>query len=67
MEIDDLCNRSMRNTLIFRNLPEENNKTCEDTCGLLGSYIYSKLNLPYDQDTTYSQISRAHQGSEEKS
>ena len=57
----------MRNTLIFRNLPEENNETWEDTCGLLGSYIYSKLNLPYDQDTVDSQISRAHRGSEEKS
>ena len=67
MEIEDLRNRSMRNTLIFRNLPEENNETWEDTCGLLGSYIYSKLNLPYDQDTIDSQISRAHQGSEEKS
>ena len=66
MEIDDLRNRSMRNTLIFRNLPEENNETWEDTCGLLGSYIYSKLNLPYDQDTIDSQISRAHRGSEEK-
>ena len=67
MEIDDLRNRSMRNTLIFRNLPEENNETWEDTCGLLGSYIYSKLNLPYNQDTIDSQISRTQRGSEEKS
>ena len=67
MEIDDLRNRSMRNTLIFRNLPEGNNETWEDTCGLLVSYIYSKLNLQYDQDTIDNQISRAHQGSEEKS
>ena len=60
MEIDDLRNRSMRNTLIFRNVPEENNETWEDTCGLLGSYIYSKLNLPYNQHTIDNQISTAH-------
>ena len=61
-EIEDLRNRSLRNTLIFKNLPEENNETWEDTCRVLTKFIHSKLDLPYDKEFIDGQISRAHRG-----
>ena len=48
-KIEDLRNRSMRNTLIFINLSEENNETWEETCRVLTKFIHSKLDLPYDK------------------
>ena len=50
----------MRNTLIFKNLPEENNETLEDTYRVLTKFIHSKLDLPYDKVFVDGQISRAH-------
>ena len=64
-EIVDLRNRSMRNTLIFKNLPKENNETWEDTCRVLTKFIHSKLDLPYDKEFIDGQISRAHRGGAE--
>ena len=61
-EIEDLRNRSLRNTLIFKNLPEEKNETWEDTCRVLTKFIHSKLDLPYDKEFIDGQISRAHRG-----
>ena len=61
-EIEDLRNRSLRNTLIFKNLPEENNETWEDTCRVLTKFIHSKLDLPYDKEFIDGEISRAHRG-----
>ena len=61
-EIENLKNRSLRNTLIFKNLPEENNETWEDTCTVLTKFIHSKLDLPYDKEFIDGQISRAHRG-----
>ena len=61
-EIEDLRNRSLRNTLIFKNLPEENNETWEDTCRVLTKFIHSKFDLPYDKEFIDGQISRAHRG-----
>ena len=60
-EIEDLRNRSLINTLIFKNLPEEN-QTWEDTCRVLTKFIHSKLDLPYDKEFIDGQISRAHRG-----
>ena len=57
-EIEDLRNRSLRNTLIFKNLPEENNETWEDTCRVLNKFIHSKLDLPYGKEFIDGQISR---------
>ena len=51
----------MINTLIFKNLPEEN-ETWEDTCRVLTKFIHSKLDLPYGKEFIDGQISRAHRG-----
>ena len=64
-EIEDLRNRSMRSTLIFKNLLKENNDTWEDTCTVLTKFIHSKLDLPYDKEFIDGQISRAHRGGAE--
>ena len=64
-EIGDLRNRSMRNTLIFKNLLEDNNKTWEDTSRVLTKSIHSKLDLAYDKEFIDRQISRAHRGGAE--
>ena len=61
-EIEDLKNRSLRNTLIFKKLPEENNETWEDTCRVLTKFIHSELDLPHDKEFIDGQISRAHRG-----
>ena len=61
-EIEDLRNRSMRNTLIFKNLPEENNEAWEDTCRVLAKFIHSKLDLPYEKEFIDGQIIKAHRG-----
>ena len=50
----------MRNTLIFKNLPEENNETWEDTCRVLTKFIHSRLDLPCGKEFIDGQISRAH-------
>ena len=45
IELEDLRNRSMRSTLVFKNIREEKNETWEDTCQILSNFITTKLDL----------------------
>ena len=45
IELEDLRNRSMRSTLVFKNIREEQNETWEDTCQILSNFITTKLDL----------------------
>ena len=62
MELEDLRNRSMRWTLIFKNVKEENNERWNDTARILCSYIVDQLDLNYTYDEVDFHISRAHRG-----
>ena len=62
MELEDLRNRSMRWTLIFKNVKEENNERWNDTARILCSYIVDQLDLNYTYDEVEFHISRAHCG-----
>ena len=64
IELDDLRNRSMRSTLVFKNIREEPNETWEDTCQIMSSFIATKLDLSYTKEFIDSMISRAHRGAE---
>ena len=61
MELEDLRNRSMRSTLIFKNVKEENNERWDDTARILCNYIVDQLDLNYTYEID-SHISRAHCG-----
>ena len=65
IELDDMRNRSMRSTLIFKNIPEKSKETWEDTCDTLANFIDTKLDLPYSYEDIDMTISRAHRGSDD--
>ena len=67
IELEDLRNRSMRSTLIFKNIKEERKETWEDTARILTNFIVEDLKLSYRYDEIDNQISRAHCGSSEDS
>ena len=67
IELEDLRNRSMRSTLIFKNIKEERKETWEDTARILTNFIVEDLKLSYRYDEIDNQISRAHRGSSEDS
>ena len=60
IELEDLRNRSMRSTLIFKNIKEEGETTWEETAQVLRDFIVENLNLPYTSEEIDNQISRAH-------
>ena len=62
MELENLRNRSMRSTLIFKNVKEENNERWDDTARILCNYIVDQLDLNYTYDEIDSHIIRAHRG-----
>ena len=64
IELEDLRNRSMRSTLVFKNIREERNETWEDTCHILSNFITTKLDLSYTKKFIDSITSRAHRGVE---
>ena len=45
MELEDLRNRSMRSTLIFKNVKEENNERWDDMARILCNYIVDQLDF----------------------
>ena len=59
-------NRSMRSTLVFKNIREEHYETWEDTCKTLSHFIISELNIPYSYDDIDLLISRTHRGAEDQ-
>ena len=67
IELEDLRNRSMRSTLIFKNIKEERKETWEDTARILTNFTVEDLKLSYRYDEIDNQISRAHRGSSEDS
>ena len=67
IELEDLRNRSMRSTLIFKDIKEERKETWEDTARILTNFIVEDLKLSYRYDEIDNQISRAHRGSSEDS
>ena len=67
IELEDLRNRSMRSTLIFKNIKEERKETREDTARILTNFIVEDLKLSYRYDEIDNQISRARRGSSEDS
>ena len=62
VELDDIRNRSMRSTLVFKNIKEKNKETWEQTTDILREYIIEELNLSYDYQDLDFLISRAHRG-----
>ena len=66
IELKDLRNRSMRSTLVFKNIREEWNETWEDICHMLSNFITTKLDLSYTKEFIDSMISRAHRGIEKE-
>ena len=67
IELEDLRNRSMRSTLIFKNIKDERKETWVDTARILTNFIVEDLKLSYRYDEIDNQISRAHRGSSEDS
>ena len=64
IELEDLRNRSMHSTLVFKNIRKEHHETWGDTCKTLSHFIISELNKPYSYDDIDLLISRAHRGAE---
>ena len=64
IDLEDLRNRSMRSTLVFKNIREEHYETWEDTCKTLSHFIISELSMPYSYDDIELLISRAQRGAE---
>ena len=60
IEFEDLRNRCMRSTLVFKNISEELNETWEYTCHILSNFTTAKLDLSYTKEFIDSIISRAH-------
>ena len=63
IELEDLRNRTMRSTLIFKNIPGIQNESWEDTSWLLADFI--NLDLPYSFEEIDFQIIRAHRSTEQ--
>ena len=59
-ELEDLRNRSMRSTFVFKNISEEPNETWEYTYHILSNFTTAKLDLSYTKEFIDSIISRAH-------
>ena len=64
IELEDLRNRSMHSTLVFKNIREEYHETSEDTCKTLSHFMVLELNMPYSYDDIDLLISQAHRGAE---
>ena len=64
IELEDLRNRTMRSTLIFKNILGTQNESWEDTSQLLAEFITCEIDLPYSFEEIDFQISRAHQSTE---
>ena len=70
IELEDLRNQSMRSTLIFKNIKEENESIWEDSTRVLGKFISPDLDMNYTDEEIDMFISRDHrdsQGSAKKS
>ena len=66
IELEDLRNRSMRSTLVFKNIRERRNETWGDNCHILSNFITTKLDLSYTKEFIDSMIGRPHGGVEKE-
>ena len=64
IELEDLRNRSMRSTLIFKNIKEEIESTWEDSARVLGKLISTELDINYTDEEINMFISRVHRDSQ---
>ena len=62
--LEDLRNGSMRSTLTFKVIKEENDSTWEDSARVLGKFISTKLDMIYTDDKIDMFIRRAHRDSQ---
>ena len=58
IELEDLRNRSMRSTLIFKNIDQKPNESWEDTSNILAEFLISEVNLSYIYEEIEMQISK---------
>ena len=63
-ELKDIRNRTMRSTIIFKNIPGIQNESWEDIFRFLADFITCELDLPYSFEEIDFQISRAHRTTE---
>ena len=63
-ELEDLRNQSMRSTLIFKTIKEENESTWEDSARVLGKFISTDLDMNYTDEKINMFISRVHRDSQ---
>ena len=66
IELEDLRNRSMRSTFVFKNIKEQNNERWDDTAKILCNYIVEELDLGYTYAEINEHISRAHRGNNQE-
>ena len=66
IELEDLRNRSMRSTLVFKNIRERRNETWGDNCHILSNFITTKLDLSYTKEFIDSMRGRPHGGVEKE-
>ena len=64
IELEDLRDRSMCSTLVFKNIRAEHYETWQGTCKTLSHFIISELNMPYSYDNIDLLIIRARRGAE---
>ena len=64
IKLEDLRNRSMRSTLIFKNIREENESTWDESARVLGKFISTELDMNYTDEEIDMFISRAHRDSQ---
>ena len=66
IELEDLRNRSMRSSLVFKGIREEadGENNWEVTSQVLASFINNNLDLPYSEHQIDMQISRAHRAND---
>ena len=66
IEIGDLRSKTIRSTLIFKNIMVEDQSTWEETAQILANFITKKLNINFTYNEVDMCTSRAHQDSVKK-
>ena len=64
MELEDQ-NHTMKSTLIFKNIPGNQNESWEDTSLLLADFITCEMDLPHSFEEINFKISRTHRSTQQ--
>ena len=67
IKLEDQRNWSMRSTLIFKNIHEENKLTWKDTARVPGHFISKVLDMNYSYEKLDMFISRVHRDNQHSS